>query len=82
MQTRVLVDGVWTTQTVDLQTVLDRTRDASTTAAPAPRLDIAPPFMGVLTSTVVPSPLVRHIIPARIRHEDRNDVVFVGVSRP
>ncbi|KAL8807738.1 MAG: hypothetical protein Q9182_000549 [Xanthomendoza sp. 2 TL-2023] len=35
------------------------------------------PVLGLLTRTVVRSPVVRSIIPARVRHRNRNDVVFV-----
>lgn len=35
------------------------------------------PQMGVVTRTVVRSPVVRLIVPARIRHNDHNDIVFV-----
>ena len=36
-----------------------------------------PPALGVLTHTVVPSPVVKWILPARIRHEKKDDVIFV-----
>ena len=39
-----------------------------------------PSISGVLVRTVIPSPLVRWIIPARIRHKNKNDVIFVGDS--
>ena len=35
------------------------------------------PALGILTHTVVRSPVVKWILPARIRHEDKDDVVFV-----
>lgn len=38
------------------------------------------PVYGLLTRTLVHSPVIRQIIPARIRSKDLNDVVFVGVS--
>jgi len=37
-----------------------------------------PPVMGILTSTITRSPVYNWIIPARIRHEDKNDVVCIG----
>ncbi|MCJ1378693.1 hypothetical protein MMC17_001792 [Xylographa soralifera] len=37
-----------------------------------------PPISGLLVRTVVPSPLVRWILPARIRHKNKNDVVFIS----
>lgn len=36
--------------------------------------------VGILSQTVIPSTTVRWILPARIRHPDRNDVVFVSES--
>lgn len=35
------------------------------------------PTMGVLTRTMFRSPVTKLILPARIRHKDKNDVVFV-----
>ena len=34
-------------------------------------------LLGVLTQTLVKSPVIRFIIPARIRHADNNDVILV-----
>lgn len=36
------------------------------------------PKIGLLTQTVVPSPTVRFVVPARLRSRFRNDVAFVG----
>ena len=36
-----------------------------------------PPRTGILTRTLVPSSVIRLILPARIRHKDKNDVVFI-----
>ena len=35
------------------------------------------PTVGLLTRTLCPSPVIRQIIPARIRHKAKNDVIFV-----
>lgn len=37
-----------------------------------------PPKMGLLTRTIVQSPVIRYILHVRIRHQRFNDVVFVG----
>lgn len=37
----------------------------------------SPPSFGLLTRTLVESPVFKSIIPARIRHASKNDVVFV-----
>ena len=34
-------------------------------------------LLGALTQTLVKSPVIRSIIPARIRHADKNDVILV-----
>jgi hypothetical protein len=39
-----------------------------------------PPVYGLMTRTLVQSPVIRQIIPARIRSKDLNDVVFIGVG--
>lgn len=36
-----------------------------------------PPTFGILTQTLVRSPVIRYIIPARIRHQKYNDVLFI-----
>lgn len=36
-----------------------------------------PPNFGLLTRTLIESPVIKWIIPARIRHSSKNDVVFV-----
>lgn len=39
-----------------------------------------PPIYGILTRTLIHSPVVKQIVPARIRRRELNDVVFIGVS--
>ena len=36
-----------------------------------------PPVLGCLTQTLVKSPVIKYMIPARIRHQKYNDVIFV-----
>lgn len=38
----------------------------------------SPPHLGILSSTILRSPLIKWILPARIRHPSKNDVVFIG----
>lgn len=38
-----------------------------------------PPVFGMLTQTLIRSPLVHWILPARFRSSERNDVAFIGV---
>ena len=79
IQTSVYVDGHWTTRTMDINSVIDRSRDKShpkesslTSSHPK-----QPPVLGILTQTVIRSPVVKWILSARIRHENKNDVVFI-----
>ncbi|KAL0776575.1 hypothetical protein CaCOL14_007862 [Colletotrichum acutatum] len=74
-QTNVFRNGAWVTETIDLQTVL---RGSTTnTSAVAPSLP-APPSCGILTRTVIDSPIARWVLPARLRSAHHNDVAFVG----
>ena len=36
------------------------------------------PKIGILSRTLIPSPIVQWILPARLRSEHQNDVVFIG----
>ena len=36
-----------------------------------------PPTLGLLTRTLIESPVIKWIIPARVRHSSKNDVVFI-----
>lgn len=49
----------------------------STTATKMTKTYISEP-VGLLSQTLYPSPTIKNILPARIRHIDRRDVVFVG----
>ncbi|KAG9243175.1 mono-functional DNA-alkylating methyl methanesulfonate N-term-domain-containing protein [Calycina marina] len=74
------LDGQWTTRTVNVNDVLkhyDEQDNANLTAAP----DIQTvPTLGLLSQTVIKSPLAHWILPARLRHLDLNDVAFIGES--
>lgn len=75
-QTRILRDGEWVTETVNLQAALK----ASATSKPATRVHPEPPNCGILSRTIVESPIVHWILPVRLRSEIHNDIAFVGVS--
>ncbi|KAG5931514.1 hypothetical protein E4U53_001725, partial [Claviceps sorghi] len=73
-QTSILRDGEWVTETVNLQAALKAS--ATPKAATRPHLD--PPSCGFLSRTIVESPIVHWILPARLRSEAHNDIAFVG----
>lgn len=64
---------------MDINQVVDLNRDqphqkkSSSALGPSQQ----PPILGILTQTVIRSPVIKFVIPARIRHEDKNDVVFI-----
>lgn len=76
VQTQVLADGRWTTRTLNIHQILARNREEKRMPEEAPTGPKLP-VMGVLTKTVVRSPIIKSIIPARVRHRSKNDVVFV-----
>ena len=39
------------------------------------------PVHGLFTQTILPSPVIKWILPARLRNKTHNDVVFVGEKR-
>ncbi|KAG8419185.1 hypothetical protein J3458_004085 [Metarhizium acridum] len=73
-QTSILRDGEWVTETVNLQAALQ----ASTTPKSATRAHPEPPSCGILSRTIVESPVVHRILPVRLRSETHNDIAFVG----
>ncbi|ROT38696.1 hypothetical protein SODALDRAFT_277774 [Sodiomyces alkalinus F11] len=75
LQTNVLRDGQWRTETVNLHTILKGT---STPNPPAEDTPPEPPSCGILTRTIVESPVAHWVLPARLRSARYNDVVFVG----
>jgi hypothetical protein len=76
-QTSILRDGEWVTETVNLQAALKASATTKSTTQAHPE----PPTCGILSRTVVESPIVHWILPVRLRSESHNDIAFVGVSR-
>ena len=71
-----MADGRWTTRTLNIHQILERNREEkrekqNLTMGPKP------PVVGLFTRTLVGSPIVKAIIPARVRHRSKNDVIFV-----
>jgi len=74
-QTNVLRDGTWITENVNVHAFLSA--QGSTKTEPTKR---SSPTCGLLTRTIVESPVVQWIFPARLRSAEHNDVAFIGVS--
>ena len=77
-QTSFLRDGEWVTETVNFQAALQQ----ATVSVPGPALErhLELPACGILSKTVVESPIVRWVLPVRLRSNTHNDVAFIGVS--
>lgn len=78
-QTQVLVDGVWTTRTVDTFDALARQSAPQVeTKTKEPEIKNVEYLPGVLTKTLLSTPHTKFILPVKIRHGFINDVVFIG----
>ena len=75
-QSSVYRDGQWVTETVNLEDALRVSAAPKPTAAPRPK----PPVCGLLSRTVIESPVVHWALSVRLRSHSHNDVAFVGVS--
>lgn len=53
-------------------------QDRSRRPEPVQRPKINRPRVGLLSQTVIPSPTVQWVLPARLRNKGHNDVAFVG----
>ncbi|ESZ98670.1 hypothetical protein SBOR_0908 [Sclerotinia borealis F-4128] len=78
LQTQSLVDGQWITRTIDAHTLLQHHNQMDDNAADNTMETIRPPVRGVLTQTIIQSPLVHWILPIRLRGQEYNDVAFIG----
>ncbi|KAL5374116.1 hypothetical protein DPSP01_012177 [Paraphaeosphaeria sporulosa] len=79
VQGSVLVDGEWVSRSADVFRIMSQTeQEEDVEMGDVEDVPHAPPEIGILTKTVVGSPLYSAIIPANIRHKDLDDVVFVG----
>ncbi|KAJ3567767.1 hypothetical protein NPX13_g6655 [Xylaria arbuscula] len=76
LQTHVLVDNEWVTRTVTADELIGSPVHQPT------KLEISkrskPPKCGILTRTVIESPVVRWVLPAQLRSFRFNDVALVG----
>ncbi|KAL9000431.1 MAG: hypothetical protein Q9169_000948 [Polycauliona sp. 2 TL-2023] len=72
-----MVDGRWATRTLDIHQILARNREEKQDMVSRTQNEQGSPVLGILSRTLVRSPVIKAIIPARVRHRSRNDVVFV-----
>lgn len=82
LQTNVFENGRWVTRNIDpYQARAQNTepqRKGQTASTPLVLTDVPP--IGLLTRTLVRSPVIKWIIPAKIRHKTKNDVLFITAA--
>jgi hypothetical protein len=79
VQMNVLVDGEWVSRQVDVYQAMAHARSSeSETTEDAVKTSSQIPEVGVLSRTVIASPVVKFICAANIRHKHFDDVVLVG----
>lgn len=74
--TEAFVDGRWTTQSFDVAAILQ-----GNVKNPEVKLKLPePPFLGVLTQTVIESPAVHWVLPITLQRNSSQHVASIGVS--
>ena len=79
LQTNVFENGRWVTRIMDpyhvraLQAHGSHDKDSAASSEEAPSL-------GVLSRTLVRSSVIQQVIPARVRHKTKNDVLFISAN--
>ena len=65
---------------MDIHQILAQNRDEANAQGPSSpsKVTRAPTTAGILTRTLLRSPVVNWILQARIRHKHKNDVLFIG----
>lgn len=81
VQTTVLENGRWVTRSVDLYHVRAQNTETPRKEQSQPSISLPKtPSLGILTKTSIRSSVINRIIPARIRHKTKNDVLFISAN--
>lgn len=81
VQTTVLENGRWVTRNVDPYRVRAQNTGTPRRKRSQPSINLPEtPSLGILTKTLVRSSVINRIIPARIRHRTKNDVLFISAE--
>jgi hypothetical protein len=75
--THAWVNGQWQQQTISRERLMAQHQQQSEPVVPRAEKD--PPVYGLLSRTLVHSPVISKIFPAKIRSGSFEDVVFIGV---
>ncbi|CAF3504022.1 unnamed protein product [Fusarium graminearum] len=74
-QSSVLRDGEWVTQTVSFQDALKASSSVPKTASDQ---HTEKPACGILSRTIIESPVVHWVLPVLLRSRSNNDLAFIG----
>ncbi len=79
LQTNVFENGRWVTRSIDPYHIRAQNMDAGPKEKNtlSRRRPANAPSLGLLTKTLVRSSVIKWIIPARVRHQSKNDVLFI-----
>ena len=77
IHTNVLENGRWVTRSADPYSIWFRSRHPEPQQAKPLGKPPKAPDAGILTRTLVRSQVVKWILPARIRHSNKNDVLYI-----
>lgn len=81
VQTTILENGRWVTRNVDPYHVRAQNTETPRKEQSQPSISLPKtPSLGILTKTLVRSSVINRIIPARIRHRTKNDVLFISAN--
>ena len=81
VQTTILENGRWVTRSLDPYHVRARNTEIPRKEQSQPSISLSKnPSLGILTKTLVRSSVINRIIPARIRHKTKNDVIFISAN--
>ncbi|KAM0809922.1 putative Mono-functional DNA-alkylating methyl methanesulfonate N-term-domain-containing protein [Seiridium cardinale] len=76
LQTNVFENGEWVTRTLEPRELF---RQTSSPQQPKPKKQhFVPPTYGLLTKTVIESPVFHWVLPVQLRSARHNDVAFIG----
>lgn len=78
VETHVMVGGRYQTQRANILEILAKQRASAAPDHDQHRSSHAGPQIGLVSRTLLHSPMVNYVFPARIRREQKNDLVFVG----
>ncbi|CAI6235125.1 unnamed protein product [Periconia digitata] len=77
-QQSVLVDGEWVSRSTNAYDIMPRSHDSAAVDEDQPMLPEPTPCLGILSRTIIETPLFKFILSANIRRSGLSDVLYVG----